>query len=47
MDRRTRAVDDEALRLKAEDALRQRKVEQETERWQQQLRDESFIELRS
>ena len=47
LDRRTRAIDDEALRQQAEAALRQRKVEQETQRWQQQLRDESFIEIRS
>ncbi len=46
LDRRTSVVDDEALRQQAESALRQRKVEQETERWQQQLRDESYIELR-
>jgi len=46
LDRRTRTVDDTALRQQAETALRQRKVEQETQRWQQQLRDDSFIELR-
>lgn len=47
LDRRTRTIDNAALRQQAEAALRQRKVEQETQRWQQQLRDESFIELRS
>ena len=46
LDRRTRTIDDSALRQQAEAALRQRKVEQETQRWQQQLRDDSFIELR-
>ena len=46
LDRRTRSIDDSALRQQAENALRQRKVEQETQRWQQQLRDDSFIELR-
>ena len=46
-DRRTREVDEEALREQASDALRQGKVEQEIERWTRQLRDESFVEIRN
>ena len=46
LERRVRDVDDEALRRRAENALRQRRVEQETERWVRQLRDESFVEER-
>ena len=47
LDRREREVGDEALRQQAGNALLQRKVEQETQRWSQQLRDESYIEVRS
>ncbi len=47
MDKRTREVDDEALRDQANSSLRQSKVEQETERWLRQMRDESFVEIRS
>lgn len=47
LDRRTRQIDEEALRQQASAALRQSKVEQETERWARQLRDESFVEIRS
>ena len=46
-DRRTREVDEEALREQASNALRQGKVEQEIERWTRQLRDESFVEIRN
>ena len=46
LDRRTREIDEETLRNQAADALRQGKVEQEIERWSQQLRDESFVEIR-
>lgn len=46
MDRRTREIDEDALRDQAANALRQGKVEQEIERWSQQLRDESFVESR-
>ncbi|MEE9319435.1 MAG: peptidylprolyl isomerase [Granulosicoccus sp.] len=46
LDRRTNAIDDDALRKRADVALRQRKIEQQTERWIRQLRDESFIEHR-
>lgn len=47
LDRRVTKVDEQALREQAANALRQRKVEQETERWSRQLRDESFVEIRS
>jgi len=46
LDRRTSTIDDDALRKRANVALRQRKIEQETERWIRQLRDESFVEHR-
>lgn len=47
LDRRERQIGVQQLREQAANALRQRKVEQETERWTQQLRDESFVEVRS
>jgi len=47
LDKRTRDNSGESVRKQAELSLRQRKVEQETERWIRQLRDESFIEIRS
>ncbi|MFK8083881.1 MAG: peptidylprolyl isomerase [Granulosicoccus sp.] len=47
LDRRVTRIDEQALREQAGDALRQRKVEQETERWSRQLRDESYVEIRS
>ncbi len=47
LDRRTREIDEETLRDQAAEALRQGKVEQEIERWSRQLRDESFVEIRS
>ncbi|MFK8076091.1 MAG: peptidylprolyl isomerase [Granulosicoccus sp.] len=47
IDRRTRSVDDAALRDQANSSLRQSKVEQETLRWLRQMRDESFVEIRS
>lgn len=46
LDRRVTKVDEQALREQAANALRQRKVEQETESWSRQLRDESFVEIR-
>ena len=46
LDRRQRDSTGETQRAQAEQALRQRKIEQETERWIRQLRDESFIEER-
>jgi len=47
LDQRVRTVGDEALREQASNSLRQNKVEQETQRWLRQLRDESFVEIRS
>jgi peptidyl-prolyl cis-trans isomerase SurA len=47
VDQRTREVGDEALREQANNSLRQNKIEQETQRWLRQLRDESFVEIRS
>ncbi len=47
VERRTRENNADAIRLQAEQALRVRKIEQETQRWVRQLRDESFIETRS
>lgn len=47
LDRRTRSVDDDALREQASNSLRQNKIEQETQRWLRQLRDESFVDIRS
>jgi len=46
LDRRQRDSSGETERLEAEQSLRQRKIEQETERWIRELRDESFIEVR-
>ena len=46
LDRRTRNTNQETQRQQAELALRQRKIEQETERWIRTLRNESFIEIR-
>ncbi|MFK7857325.1 MAG: peptidylprolyl isomerase [Granulosicoccus sp.] len=47
LDRRVTRIDEQTLREQAANALRQRKVEQETERWSRQLRDESYVEIRS
>ncbi len=47
LDRRQRDSTNESQKAEAEQALRQRKIEQETERWIRRLRDESFIEVRS
>ncbi len=47
IDRRRNTLDERELRERARFALRQRKIEQETIRWQQQLRDEAYIEIRS
>ncbi len=47
LDRRTSALNEDKLRQQAEQAIRQKKSEQETLRWIRQLRDESFIEMRS
>lgn len=47
LDRRERTIDEQSLRDEANNALRQRKLEQETQTWARQLRDESFVEVRS
>jgi len=47
LERRERSLTSASARTEAEAALRQRKVEQEAERWIRQLRDESFVELRN
>jgi len=46
LERRQRDTNNDTQRAEAEQALRQRKIEQETERWIRRLRDESFIEVR-
>ena len=46
LERRERTLTSASARSEAESALRQRRVEQEGERWIRQLRDESFVELR-
>lgn len=46
LDRRQRDSTDDAALKQAEQSLRARKIEQETERWIRRLRDESFIEIR-
>ncbi len=47
LDRRERTIDEQVLRDEANNALRQRKLEQETQTWARQLRDESFVDVRS
>ena len=47
LDRRQRENSDSVVRQQAEQTLRQRRMEQETERWIRQLRDETFIEVRA
>lgn len=47
LERRERTTSSASARTEAEAALRQRKVEQEAQRWIRQLRDESFVELRN
>jgi len=46
LDRRQRDSTEDTARKQAEQSLRARKIEQETERWIRRLRDESFIEIR-
>lgn len=47
LDRRSRDIDAADVRASAEDAIRQRRVEQEAERWMLQLRADSFVDVRS
>ncbi|KAA6181878.1 molecular chaperone SurA [Thiohalocapsa marina] len=46
LERRQQDTADSLLRLKAEEVLRERKGEEATEAWLQQLRDEAYVELR-
>jgi len=46
LERRRQDTRDEVLRLRAKDVIRQRKAEEATELWLQQLRDEAYVELR-
>jgi len=47
LERREARASDTKLRREAELNLRQRKVEQETQRWSRRLRDEAFVEVKS
>ena len=47
LDRRNRDIDIADIRAGAEDSIRQRRVEQEVERWMLQLRADSFVDIRS
>ena len=47
LDKRTGTINEDVLRQQADQIIRRQKTEQETERWIRQLRDESFIEMRS
>ncbi len=47
LDRREQEIAAANMRAQAEEAIRQRRVEQEAERWMLQLRGESFIDIRS
>lgn len=46
LERRTQEQEGELMRLKAREALQRRKVEEATEDWLSQLRDEAYIEIR-
>lgn len=46
IERRKQDTTDELMRMKAEDAIRQRKGEEATEIWLRQLRDEAYVDLR-
>ena len=46
LDKRKHDNSQEAMRAEAREQLRQRKIEEETELWLRQLRDESYIENR-
>lgn len=47
LERRSRDINTADIRLQAEEAIRQRRVEQEAERWMLELRGDSFIDVRS
>ena len=46
IERRKQETTDELMRMKAQDAIRQRKGEEATEAWLRQLRDEAYVDLR-
>jgi len=46
LERRKQDTTDDLLRLKAQDAIRQRKGEEATEIWLRQLRDEAYVDVR-
>jgi peptidyl-prolyl cis-trans isomerase SurA len=46
IERRKQETTDELMRMKAEDAIRQRKGEEAIEAWLRQLRDEAYVDLR-
>lgn len=46
LERRKQDTTDELMRMKAEEALRQRKGEEATDVWLRQLRDDAYVELR-
>jgi len=45
-ERRTQDTTDELLRLKAREAIQRRKMEEATDAWLRQLRDEAYVEVR-
>lgn len=45
-ERRTQDTADELLRLKAREAIQRRKMEEATETWLRQLRDQAYVEVR-
>ena len=46
LDKRKHDNSQDAMRIEAREQIRQRKIEEETELWLRQLRDESYIENR-
>ncbi len=46
LERRKQETEDELMRMKAEDALRERKGEEAVDVWLRQLRDEAYVDLR-
>jgi peptidyl-prolyl cis-trans isomerase SurA len=46
VDKREKDMAEEALRLRARNALREQKFEEESMLWMQRLRDEAYVEYR-
>lgn len=44
-DRKTQTVDEQALRQKAKEMIRQRKMEEKLQAWARQIRDESYVKF--